>query len=141
MAAEGETLVRGRACDVAGNCSAWSQPVAVWIDRTAPSAPVGVTGGDGGDPSCLYQETQQVTFAALPATDPGSGVDHYVWKLNRFNENSLALHGTGAVVHLTYTQAMLGIRIRFAAIDAAGNVGPWSDGTQAGANICLVPPV
>ena len=141
VAAEGETLVRGRACDVAGNCSAWSQPVAVWIDRTAPSAPVGVTGGDGGDPSCLYQETQQVTFAALPATDPGSGVDHYVWKLNRFNENSLALHGTGAVVHLTYTQAMLRIRIRFAAIDAAGNVGPWSDGTQAGANICLVPPV
>ena len=141
VTAEGETLVRGRACDVAGNCSAWSQPAAVRIDRTAPTAPVGVTGGDGGDPSCLYQETQQVTFAALAATDAGSGVDHYVWKLNRFNESPLALNGTGSVVHLTYADVMLSVRIRFAAVDAAGNVGPWSDGTQAGANICLLPPV
>ena len=138
---EGETLVRARACDEAGNCSAWSQPVAVRIDRTAPSAPAGVTGGDGGDPSCLYQETQQVTFEALAATDAASGVDHYVWKLNRFNESPLALNGTGSLVHLTYNEVKLSVRIRFAAVDAAGNVGPWSDGTRAGANICLVPPV
>lgn len=70
---EGETLVRARTCDQAGNCSEWSQPLTVRIDRTAPSAPAGVTGGDGGDPSRLYQETQQVTFTALAATDPGSG--------------------------------------------------------------------
>jgi hypothetical protein len=44
-------------------------------------------------------------------------------------------------VHLTYNEVKLSVRIRFAAVDAAGNVGPWSDGTRAGANICLVPPV
>ena len=42
---EGETLVRARACDQAGNGSAWSQPLTVRIDRTAPSAPAGVIGG------------------------------------------------------------------------------------------------
>jgi hypothetical protein len=141
VTSEGETLARAHTCDEAGNCSAWSRPVAVRIDRTAPSAPAAVTGGDGGDPSCLYQETQQVTFAALAATDPGSGIDHYVWKLNRFNESPLALGGTGSVVHLTYGQVMLSVRIRFAAVDAAGNIGPWSDGKQPGSNICLFPPV
>jgi hypothetical protein len=138
---EGETLVRARACDEAGNCSPWSGSVAVRIDRTAPSAPAGVMGGDGGDPSCLYQETQQVTFEALASTDAASGVDRYVWKLARFNESPLPLSGTGSVVHLSYGQVMLSVRIRFAAVDAAGNVGPWSDGTQPGSNICLFPPV
>jgi hypothetical protein len=141
VTAEGQTLVRARSCDQAGNCSTWSEPVRVRIDRTPPTAPLTVTGGDGGDPSCLYTETQDVVFAVAGATDDGAGVDHYVWRLNRFNETPLAVGGQGSTVHLTYAQAMLSVRIRFAAVDAAGNVGPWSDGTLPGANICLFPAV
>jgi hypothetical protein len=137
---EGTTLVRARACDPAGNCSDWSAAAAVALDRTPPTAPPGVTGGDGGNPSCFESNVTEVTFTALPATDAGSGIDHYVWKLSRFSDTPLPLNGTAQSVRLTYSMINLAVRIRFAAVDAAGNVGPWSDGTLPGANLCLVPP-
>ena len=37
ISGEGQTEVEFRSTDVAGNASAWSSPVEVWLDRTAPT--------------------------------------------------------------------------------------------------------
>lgn len=137
---EGTTLVRARACDAAGNCSDWSATAAVALDRTPPTAPPGVAGGDGGNPSCFESSISEVTFTAAPATDAGSGIDHYIWRLSRFSDTPLPLTGASQSVRLTYPTISLSVRIRFAAVDEAGNTGPWSDGTLSGANVCLAPP-
>src|SRR5262249_38246647 len=80
ISAAGQTLVEFQATDAVGNASAWpgSPPASgtVRLDRTAPSAPTGVTGG-----SLAWQKVPSVTISASGATDAGgSGLGAYQYR-------------------------------------------------------------
>ena len=65
VSAEGQTLVRFRAVDGAGNSSSWVQGTAK-LDRSAPSDPT-VSGG-----SSAWQSVASLTATASASTDAGS---------------------------------------------------------------------
>jgi hypothetical protein len=108
--AEGETLARFSAVDVAGNRSSWVTAHAR-IDRTAPSDP-NVIGG-----TASWQSMASATVTASGSTDVVSGLDHY--------ERSTSLDGganwsawvTGGSLTVTAEGETL---VRFRAVDEAG---------------------
>src|SRR5262249_6527749 len=73
ISVEGETLVRFRSADNAGNVSAWVGDTAR-IDRTPPSDP-SVSGG-----SASWQSVVSVTVSASGSTDGLSGIAGYEYR-------------------------------------------------------------
>ena len=116
---EGETLVRFRAVDGAGLTSGWVQAT-VRLDRTAPTAP-SVSGAASG-----WQTVASVTAAASGSTDAGgSGLDHYEFQRSLDGGATWDAAVTGDTTDVTDEGKT---SVRFRAVDAAGNLSPWTTG-------------
>jgi hypothetical protein len=121
VTAEGETLVRVRAIDVAGLASAWVSAT-VRLDRTAPTAP-SLSGS-----SAAWQNVASVTLGASGSSDAGgSGLAHIEYETSTDGGttwSSSPTTGASAVV-----SAEGDTRVRFRAVDGAGNASTWVQGT------------
>ncbi len=115
ITAEGQTLVRFQAFDASGLTSDWVQsPVA--IDRSAPTAPA-VTGG-----SATWQNVASLAMMASGSADAGSGVTGYQYETS--------VNGTTWTAPVAGSSATISAEgrtyVQFRAVDAVGNVSPWS---------------
>ena len=119
---DGDWLYAARVRDGAGNTGAWV-PTSARVDRTAPGA-ASVSGG-----SAAWTRAGQVDLAAGGASDATSGVDHYLMRCST-DGGPLAAPVTTASLALAAEGDHAAIA---AAVDAAGNVGPWSSPADAGA--------
>ncbi|MGN6380696.1 MAG: beta strand repeat-containing protein [Gaiellales bacterium] len=117
---EGETLVRFRAVDGAGNPSNWVQGTAR-IDRTAPSAPA-VNGG-----SLSWQSLASVDVSASGSADSGgSALDHDEYRTSTVGGHSWTLPSTGGTATISAAGTTV---VQFRAADGAGNVSTWAPAT------------
>ena len=92
---EGDTLVRFRSHDAAGNVSLWAQ-AEVRIDRTAPSDP-SLAGG-----SASWFDSASMLVSASGATDtPGSGIDHYEYETSTDGGSTWSSATSGATASIT----------------------------------------
>ncbi len=120
VSAEGETLVRFRAVDVAGLASAWVGAT-VRLDRTAPTAP-SISGSSGS-----WQNVASVALSASGSTDAGgSGLDHLEYESSTDGGATWSSPTTGASALVSAEGDTL---LRFRAVDAAGNTSGWAQGT------------
>ena len=116
MSTQGTTYVRFAAVDAAGNVSAYSASVTVKIDNVAPSVPT-LTGGGA---SWFTTSPQSVTGSG--STDATSGGVTYRYQTSPDNTTwSAFTAGSSASVSTQGTTY-----VRFAAVDAAGNVSAYS---------------
>ncbi len=118
---EGETLVRIRARDRAGNVSSFAAPAAVKLDRTAPSAPT-----ISGAPDGAWTNVNTLLTAG-GSTDAAAGVDGrlYEWIVST---NGGAYSSPGEVFGPTESLTAAADYLVFVrARDRAGNVSAWSD--------------
>jgi hypothetical protein len=118
VSAEGETLIRFAAVDAAGNVSDWSPDATVRIDRTIPTAPTGATSS-----SAAWESVASVTLTPTGATDALSGIASYVYRTSTDAGASWSPTAAGASLTASAEGETL---VRFAAVDAAGNVSDWS---------------
>ncbi|MFI5048560.1 MAG: beta strand repeat-containing protein [Gaiellales bacterium] len=117
---EGDTLVRFRSHDAAGNVSLWAQ-AEVRIDRTAPSDP-SLAGG-----SASWFDSASMLVSASGATDtPGSGIDHYEYETSTDGGSTWSSATSGATASITAEGETV---LRFRAIDGAGLTSGWVQGT------------
>jgi hypothetical protein len=121
LTAEGETLVRFRAVDSAGNQSDWAPAAAdaestVRIDRTAPSNPT-VAGG-----SATWQSIAGITISASGSTDAGSGIASYQYRTSP-NGTSWSAAAAGTSVQITAQGTTF---VQFRTLDNAGNASAWA---------------
>ena len=120
VSAEGETLVRFRAVDVAGLASAWVGAT-VRLDRTAPTAP-SISGS-----SASWQNVASIALSASGSTDAGgSGLGHLENESSTDGGATWSSPTTGASALVS---AEGDTRVRFRAVDAAGNTSGWTQGT------------
>jgi hypothetical protein len=135
VTAEGETLVRFRAVDNAGNSSAWSPAAAgadntVRIDRTAPTNPV-VTGG-----STSWQSIASITISGAGSTDNGgSGLAGYQYRTSTNNGVTWTAQAPGASTGVTAEGSTL---VQFRALDNAGNSSAWSPAAAGASNTARI---
>ena len=116
VSTQGTTYVRFAAVDAAGNVSAYSASVTVKIDTVAPSVPT-LTGGGA---SWFTTSPQSVTGSG--STDATSGGVTYRYQTSPDNTTwSAFTAGSSASVSAQGTTY-----VRFAAVDAAGNVSAYS---------------
>ena len=116
---EGDTLVRFRSHDAAGNVSLWAQ-AEVRIDRTAPSDP-SLAGG-----SASWFDSASMLVSASGATDtPGSGIDHYEYETSTDGGSTWSSATSGATASITAEGETV---LRFRAIDGAGLTSGWVQG-------------
>ena len=120
---EGDTQVRARARDLAGNLSDPSDVVHVMLDRTAPTTPT------------VALDANAKTATGTGSADPLSGIATYEYQVwdgdtgvpdpvnGPFTEGDVY---TASVFDGTYL-------IRFRAVDNAGNVGAWSPAPMSSA--------
>lgn len=118
---EGHTQVRFRAVDNAGNAGAVGNAQTVRIDRTAPTLTEGAT----GNPAAEWDKGDPATVTSGDAVDNpgGSGVANYQYQFvgsGDFTNPEITIHN-GQQAQLLPGRWF----IRFRAIDAVGNVGPW----------------
>ena len=116
VSAQGTTYVRFAAVDAASNVSAYSASVTVKIDTVAPSVPT-LTGGGA---SWFATSPQSVTGSG--STDATSGGVTYRYQTSSDNVTWSAFT-TGSSVSVS---AQGTTYVRFAAVDAAGNVSAYS---------------
>ena len=120
VSTQGTTYVRFAAVDAAGNVSAYSASVTVKIDNVAPSVPT-MTGGGA---SWFTTSPQSVTGSG--STDATSGGVTYRYQTSPDNTTwSAFTAGSSASVSTQGTTY-----VRFAAVDAAGNVSAYSAGVS-----------
>ncbi|MDT4946556.1 MAG: large repetitive protein [Pseudonocardiales bacterium] len=120
VVSEGETLVRFRALDGAGNTSGWVQDTAR-IDRTLPTAP-NVTGG-----SLSWQPVASVDVTASGSTDAGgSALASYAYRTSTDNGQTWSGPTSGAVATISAEGTTL---VQFQSIDGAGNPSAWAPAT------------
>jgi hypothetical protein len=118
VSAQGTTYVRFAAVDAVGNASAYGTGVAVKIDTVAPSVP-SLTGGGA---SWFTTSPQSVT--ASGSTDATSGGVTYRYQTSPDNST-----WSGFTSGSSISVATQGITyVRFAAVDAAGNVSAYTTG-------------
>src|SRR5262249_54984173 len=115
ISAEGETLVRFRSVDGAGNVSGWVGAT-VRIDRTPPSDP-SVSGG-----SAAWQSVASVTISAAGSPDALSGVAGYEFETSTDAGATWSAPATGASLTISAEGETL---VRFQAVDSAGNSSAW----------------
>jgi hypothetical protein len=133
VAAEGETLVRFRAVDAAGNQSDWAPASSaaentVRIDRTAPSNP-SVTGG-----SAAWQSTAGITISGSGSTDARSGVAGYQYRTSS-NGTAWSAAAAGASVQITAQGTTF---VQFRTLDNAGNASAWSPASTGSASTAKI---
>ena len=118
VSTQGTTYVRFAAVDAAGNASAYGAGVTVKIDTVAPSVPT-LTGGGAS-----WITTSPQTVTASGSTDATSGGITYRYQTSPDNTTwSAFTAGSSASVSTQGTTY-----VRFAAVDAAGNVSAYSAG-------------
>ncbi|MCC6831102.1 MAG: choice-of-anchor C family protein [Thermoleophilia bacterium] len=128
VTAAGETLVRFRAVDGAGNASAWAPAAGtagatVRLDRTAPTAPT-VSGG-----SLAWQNVPSVTVTATGSTDTGgSGLSAYEHRTSADGGTTWTAGAAGGSVAVTTEGETL---VQFRSTDGAGNAGAWTPAAPA----------
>jgi large repetitive protein len=125
VVSEGETLVRFRAIDGAGNTSGWVQDTAR-IDRTLPTAPT-VSGG-----SLSWQPVASVDVTASGSTDAGgSALASYAYRTSTDNGQTWSAPTSGAVATISAEGTTL---VQFHSIDGAGNPSAWAPATATAAS-------
>ena len=113
---EGETLVRFRAVDAAGNASGWTDGP-VRIDHTVPTDPT-VAGG-----SASWLNAASASLTASGATDtPGSGIDHYEYETSTDGGSTWSPATSGAAAAVSDEGETV---VRFRAVDGAGLTSGW----------------
>ena len=132
VSAQGETVLRFRSVDNAGNRSPWYPATGtvaggtVRLDRTVPAAPA-VSGG-----SLTWLNQPSATISASGSTDSGgSGLGSYQY---RTSTNGGATWGgpiSGSSVTVTAEGEML---VQFRSTDGAGNTSAWSPASAGAAN-------
>jgi large repetitive protein len=129
VSAEGATLVRFQAIDVAGRTSIWSQ-TSVQLDRTAPSPPA-VGGG-----SLAWANAASKTISAGGSTDAGSGLSGYRYRTSTDGGGSWsAVPVSGSSLQVPAEGETL---VQFQSVDAAGNASAWTPAPgAAGATVRL----
>jgi hypothetical protein len=115
VASEGETNLRFRAVDGAGNVSAWAGGAAM-IDRTPPPAQT-VSGG-----STIWKNVASETVSASTVTDALSGVGGYNYETSTDGGTTWSGPSTGSTLTVTAEGETL---VRFSAVDAAANRSTW----------------
>ena len=135
VTAEGETLVRFRAVDNAGNTSNWAPDVPLpagtaRIDRTAPTNPT-VTGG-----STTWKSIASITVSGAGSTDNGgSGVAGYQYRASTNGGVTWTAQATGASIGITAEGSTL---VQFRALDNAGNPSAWSPAAAGAGNTARI---
>ena len=134
ISAAGQTLVEFQATDAVGNASPWpgSPPPggAVWLDRTAPAAPTGVTGG-----SLAWQKVPSVTISASGAADAGgSGLGAYQYRTST-NGGTTWSSARNAPATVTADGTTL---VQMRATDTAGNVSAWAPASNGAGNTVMI---
>ncbi|MCC6831103.1 MAG: FG-GAP repeat protein [Thermoleophilia bacterium] len=121
VTSEGETILRFRAVDAAGNASAWTSatadgPNTVRIDRTGPTVPGATGGGDA------WQNIASLAISRTAATDAGAGVASYQSRTSTDGGANWTAPVTGVTVTVTAQGETL---VQFRAIDGVGNISDW----------------
>jgi hypothetical protein len=119
VSAEGETMVRFRSVDNAGNTSAWATDTAR-IDRTVPSDPT-VSGG-----SSTWSNAASVTVSAAGSTDAVSGIAGYESETSTDSGATWSPPAPGSSVTVSAEGQTL---VRFRALDDVGNSSNWVSDT------------
>ena len=125
VSAQGQTLVRFAALDVAGFVSATTQAT-VRIDRTAPTAPT-ISGG-----SLTWQNVATMTVTASGSTDSGgSALSGYQYRASTDGGStwSAAVSGASDVV-AAEGQTLVQLR----SVDGAGNASAWTPAASGASN-------
>ena len=115
VTAEGVSDVRFRAVDGIGKTSAWVQAT-VQLDRTAPTPPT-LSGG-----SATWQNVAGVSITAAGSSDAGAGMTGYQYQTSTNGGTTWSASVPGALAAIT-TEG--DTRVRFRALDGAGNASPW----------------
>ena len=135
MTAEGETLVRFRAVDNAGNTRTGrrTSPLPAGtarIDRTAPTNPI-VTGG-----STTWQSIASITISGAGSTDNGgSGLAGYQYRTSTNSGVTWTAQAPGASIGVTAEGSTL---VQFRALDNAGNSSAWSPAAAGAGNTARI---
>ncbi|HEY3765407.1 MAG TPA: hypothetical protein VGL44_09645 [Gaiellales bacterium] len=116
VSAEGTTLVRFQALDVAGRTSAWVQ-TSVQLDRTAPSLPT-VAGG-----SLTWTTAAARTLTASASTDAGAGLAGYRYRTSTDGGTTWSAPIAGASLQVSAEGETL---VEFQSVDAVGNASAWT---------------
>jgi hypothetical protein len=116
VSAEGTTLVRFQALDVAGHASTWAQ-TSVQLDRTAPSAPT-VAGG-----SLTWANAASRTVTASASTDAGSGLAGYQHRTSTDGGATWSAPVAGGSLNVPAEGQTL---VEYQSIDNVGNVSAWT---------------
>jgi hypothetical protein len=115
VAAEGDSDVRFRAVDDAGNTTAWVLTT-VRIDRSAPGAPSLAGGGSA------WQNVAGETVTASGASDAVSGVAGYEHRTSADNGVTWSAAAAGSSLTVSAEGELL---VAFRALDKAGNGSGW----------------
>ncbi len=116
ISAEGTTLVRFQALDVALHASAWVQ-TSVQLDRTAPSVPT-VAGG-----SSTWANAASRTITASASTDAGSGLASYRSRTSTDGGSTWSAPATGASLNVPAEGETL---VEYQSVDNVGNSSAWT---------------
>ena len=116
---QGETLIRFRALDVAGNASSWVTGT-VRLDRIAPTA-LAVSRG-----SLSWTNAASVTVSAAQSTDALSGLAGYESETSTDAGASWSTAIPGSSLAVSAEGETL---VHFRAFDLAGNAGSWVSDT------------
>ncbi|HEY7812969.1 MAG TPA: hypothetical protein VIC62_07000, partial [Nakamurella sp.] len=120
ISAVGQTVIRFRANDNAGNSSTWTQG-AVPLDRTAPTAPT-VSGG-----STTWSTAASMTITASAGTDAGgSGFVGYQYETSTNGGSTWSAPVAGSSLKVTAEGQTL---VQFESLDNAGNTSAWVQAT------------
>ena len=114
---DGKTEVEFQSVDVAGNTSAWSAPVEVWLDHTAPTLAV----TPSQLPTASGWNNSATTVTAVP-NDTGSGNVVVSYRLTTSGSGT-----PGASVSFGSAGKYL---VEFQAKDAVGNTSAWTAPTN-----------
>lgn len=126
----GTYYLRGRSCDIAGNCSAWTDMFTFLYDGTAPDNPDGVTHALGVESAAWQRITSQPDFSWPVPHDEGSGIHGYqsYWGLDEHGAASAMLSEPhfSAPGGLCPGSACTGY-LRLRSVDNVGNLaGEWT---------------
>lgn len=117
---EGTYYWHVKACDAAGNCTAWTSPWEIIVDNTAPNTPALVS-----PKNSAVVNGKSITQSW---SDSSGDVDHYIYQsFNDAGATSLRYQGTYTGTSKTATNVGEATYYwRVAAVDHAGNVSTWS---------------
>lgn len=114
VSAQGQTMVRFRSHDFAGNVSDWATAT-VSIDRSNPTDPAIATS------SAAWQSVASIVLKAVSA-DSGSGIDFYHYQVSTNGGSSWGSVTTGQSKMVTAEGETL---VRFQTVDVSGKKSNW----------------